>query len=34
VLPRTSDDDGVPPHFLNASRRPTVEQVFGPIRFG
>ena len=31
VLPRTSDDDGVPPHFLNASRRPTVEQVFGVV---
>ena len=33
VLPRTSDDDGVPPHFLNASRRPTVEQVFVLIQF-
>ena len=31
VLPRTSDDDGVPPHFLNASRRPPVEQVFGVV---
>jgi hypothetical protein len=29
VLARTPDDDGIPPHFLNASRRPRVEQVFG-----
>ena len=29
VLPRTSDDDGVPPHMVNASRDPHVEQVFG-----
>ncbi len=31
VLPRTSDDDGVPPHMVNASRRPAVEQVFGRV---